>query len=603
MQEVVHSCRLNRENSAMSHTNEKMQVAIFQIDTSIYAGMDFDDIVDDIVHNAPYDEQKLVKKVVDDFHIRVFYRRRPHPPAWQSFFVGVVAPGEDLLKFNVINAAFMCFIDAGASIYAIGGGQGIFELQGHMVTNFGTEILVRLIERNSKVIKGLQERGVTGTILGETKFFRGDQRMSDEDQFGKIYKEVRAELNVKVLTKNFGFSKAELRRGSAACLAKSSFQINKSLSFTQLLAICARLSAISRLKPKFALNKVILIQNRGERNKRLLKELHEHMIEVLYDHCLNDQLPDFDFCHEDFEAYYSSASHQVYISGDPLTYKEPVNVQRILADMKKKRVLHMDDPVYFKHSFLEIFLTTFDADGESLTSGTILEHFHGEVTYKGRSFFFIDGQWYLIQAEFVSDLNKEAKEMLAGVWEDAMLTEPFDLHKREDHYSAGFIGKTGFCMLDTITADNIELCDLLQYSDDTLHLIHIKKGFNNSIRELANQVAISARRIINDRKSDYSYIDEIEAKLRSGRTSGSSLKQQMADQRLPTKTLADLFRSKRDREIIFCLAFVDEASKPRVLKDELEKFDSNIAKYSLIALKREITGLGFGFKVIQLNKL
>jgi uncharacterized protein (TIGR04141 family) len=586
----------------MSQPSEKMQVAIFQVDTSIYTDMSFDDIVDDIVHRAPYKEQDLVSPMVDGFRIRVFYRRKSHPPAWRPFFGGIVAQGEDLLRYEVINAAFMCFIDAAPRIYAVGGGQGIFELQGHIVTNFGTEILVRLIERNSKVIKGLQERGVTGTILGETKFFRGDQRMSDEDQFGRIYKEVRAELNLKILTKNFGFSKAELRRGSAACLAKSSFQINKSISFTQLLAICGRLNAIGRLKPKFALNKVVLIQNRGERNRQLLKELHEHLIEILFDSCKKGDLSDFDFCHEDFEAYYSSASHQVYASGDPLKYKEPVDLRRILADMKRKRVLHMDDPVYFKHSFLEIMLATFDADGEHLTSGSILEHFHGEITYNGRSFFFVDSQWYLIESEFIDDLNKEGKEMLAGVWEDKLLVEPFDLDEREDQYSSTFIGKPGFCMLDTILVDNIELCDLLQYSNDSLHLIHIKKGFNNSIRDLVNQISLSARRVINDRKSDYGYIDEIESKLRSGRTSGSSLKQRMAAQRLPTKSLSDLFRTRRDREIIFCLVFVDEAATNRVLKDDLEKFDSNIAKYSLIDLKREITGLGFGFKVTQLNK-
>lgn len=157
-------------------------------------------------------------------------------------------------------------------------------------------------------------------------------------------------------------------------------------------------------------------------------------------------------------------------------------------------------------------------------------------------------------------------------------------------------------MLDTILVENIELCDLLHYTPDTLHLIHIKKGFKNSVRELANQVALAARRVINDRKSNYGYIEEIGKKLRAGKTSGSSLKQQMAAQTLPTKNLVELFQQKRDREIIFCLAFVDEAATPRILKDDLEKFDSNIAKYSLIALKREITGMGFGFKVIQLPK-
>jgi uncharacterized protein (TIGR04141 family) len=586
----------------MTHLSEKMQVAIFQVDTSLYAGMSFDDIVDDIVFHSGYTEQKLVKSIVDGFRIRIFYRRNSHPPAWRSFFEGMVRSGEDLLKHNVINAAFMCFVDGGDNIYAISGGQGTFELQGHIVTNFGMEILVRLIERNSKVIKGLQERGVTGTILGETKFFRGDQRISDEDQFGKIYKEVRAELNFRVLNKNFGFSKSELRRGSSACLAKSSFQINKSISFTQLLGICGKLNTILRLKPKFTLNKVVLIRNRGELNKKLLVELHERLVKVLYDHCKRGVLPDFDFCHEDFEAYYSASSYKLHPSGDPLSYKEPVDVLEMLEDMRKKGVLLMKNDTEFKHSFLNIKLFSYNMDGEPLTSGTVLEHFHGELTHDRKSYFFIDGQWYLIQSEFVEDLNKDGKMMLEGVWEDELLSEPFDLRKREDQYSAGYIGKPGFYMFDTILVENIELCDLLHFSDNALHLIHIKKGFNASIRELANQVAMAARRVINDRKTDYRYIDQIESKLRNGKLSDSSLKKKMAGQVLPAKSLADLFRDKKDRDIVFCLAFVDETAKTRVLKDELELFDSNIAKYSLIALKREITGMGFGFKVMQLTK-
>lgn len=582
--------------------SEKIQVAIFQVDTSTYAGMTFDDVVEDIVHGGDYAEQKLVKSVVDGFHIRIFYRRKGHPPSWRSFFEGVVKQGEDLLKHNVISSAYMCFIDGGDNIYAIGGGQGTIELQQHIVTNFGTEILVRLIERNGKVIKGLQERGVTGTILGETKFFRGDQRISDEDQFGKIYKEVRAELSFRVLNKNFGFSKADLRRVSAACLAKSSFQINKSISFTQLLGICGKLNAVLRKKPKFALNKVILIPKRGERNKKLLEELFERLIRVLYDDCKKGVRPDFDFCHEDFEAYYSASRYELYTSGDPITYKEPVDVLEMLVDMRTNMVLQMDDEGEFKYSLLYNKLYSLGADGEILTSGTVLEHFHGEVTLSGKSYFFIDGQWYLIQAEFVEDLNKEGKIMLASVWEDGLLKEPFDLKKREDQYSAGFLGKPGFFMFDTILVENIELCDLLHVEGGLLELIHIKKGFNASIRELANQVAISARRVMNDRKTDYRYIDDIEAQLRAGKLSDSALKKSMATQVFPAKNLAALFRDRKDHEIVFCLAFVDEAVKPRVLKDDLEQFDSNIAKYSLIALKREITGLGFGFKVIQLNK-
>ena len=44
-------------------------------------------------------------------------------------------------------------------------------------------------------------------------------------------------------------------------------------------------------------------------------------------------------------------------------------------------------------------------------------------------------------------------------------------------------------------ADGLELCDIMYYDDNNLYLIHVKYGFQSKIRELTNQITISARRL------------------------------------------------------------------------------------------------------------
>jgi hypothetical protein len=63
-----------------------------------------------------------------------------------------------------------------------------------------------------------------------------------------------------------------------------------------------------------------------------------------------------------------------------------------------------------------------------------------------------------------------------------------------------------------------------------------------------------------------------------------------------------LFQGKRDKEIVFCLAFVDTAESNRELRTQIELFHSNIAKYAIIELKNQIKQMGFDFKIIQLKR-
>jgi hypothetical protein len=186
--------------------------------------------------------------------------------------------------------------------------------------------------------------------------------------------------------------------------------------------------------------------------------------------------------------------------------------------------------------------------------------------------------------------------------DESLLTLRYDIRKAERHFTDQYLGKTGSLVLDTITEENIEACDLLLYSPEALYLVHVKRGFNNSMRELAAQVSLAARRIAQDSLSDYEFITAIEAQARSGYKSESLRLKEIARQSFPAGGLVGLFKGRKLSRIVFCLAFADKSDQVRDIKTDLAKFESNMAKFSLLQLSQEVRKYGFEFKVVQLRK-
>lgn len=240
--------------------NDKIPASVFQIDlTRFDADDDYDSVVDTIIkraiaRGASFEEERLVRKKFDEFTVRVFSSVKKYPPKWAKFLQPILHEHSRIRNCKNQNYSYIGFIGYTNQVFAIAGGLGCFSLEEFISHNFGLEVLVRLFEKDSKVIKSIQERGVTGIVLGQTKFYRGDQRFSDENQFGKIFKQIKAELNQKILTKTFGFANAALKRKVSGCMAKSSFQINKAIGFDTLLPLIKRFTEILKQPENFTLN-------------------------------------------------------------------------------------------------------------------------------------------------------------------------------------------------------------------------------------------------------------------------------------------------------------------------------------------------------------
>ena len=356
-------------------------------------------------------------------------------------------------------------------------------------------------------------------------------------------------------------------------------------------------------EPNFSLNKVTQLSGKKQHDI-LVKALTEFLCEQLFISYTGATDFSVDFCNKKFAEYYNASSFYLqFTDGEQLELDEgPPSFKDIVIAITKEGRLEDHDSTDFKHSVLYQTLITKDDNDNTLTSGKIIEHIHGEIKYLEQSYFLVDGEWYLIDSSFIEDLNKECSQLIKRVIDDKLISEKFNVNENESDFNLKFINQPNWLVFDTITPNNMELCDILKYDSSSIHLVHIKKGFDNSLRNLASQVIISAKLLRADIRDKFKHIESVEEKTKKGLKSSSSNKKKIGGQIFPTGGLKEIFKYKQEKNIIFCLAFVDTAKTDRSIKTHLSQFDSNIAKFMLLELNREIKAMEFDFKIIQLQK-
>lgn len=589
---------------------EKIPITVYQIDTSLFKFTDSDFITKAIIQKATesgftFQADSLAIKKIRGFSFKVYYYRKAKPPQWKGFLSRILT--EDAVLSNARNKShsFLCFIEYQDYIFALCGGVGSVVIKQFVSSDFGMRIIARLFQKHDRVVKSTQERGVSGIILGQQKFYRGDRRFSDENEFGKVYKRFQAQIKKGQLTNIFGFDANEIKKKGSGCTAKDSFQLGKSIDIDTLLRNIETYVTLLQEESNFTLNKVTPIAKKGPANEKLVQELNEAFVNLLYEECINNREIDLDFCHQDFETYRTADSYKIWIDRETIIDIEDdsISLELIIEEVRKLNLLVLDEPVTFRLSVLDIQITSYDENGELLTTGSVLEHLHGEITYNNDTYFLVDGEWYRIHPDFIKDLNEGCADVLEQAWIEGLINEPFDLSKDESVFNLKHINQSNTYVFDTITPENIEACDILKHDDNFTYFIHVKCGFNNSIRNLASQVTVAANRILSDKKSGFHYLESLQSQALDGLFSESVNKKLIGKQKFPADGIKSLLKSRKDKQIIFCLAFVDEAGSSRSLKTDISNYKSNIAKYAIIELYKAINSLGFDLKILQLKAL
>lgn len=524
-----------------------------------------------------YTPQKLIYNQKNGFELYMFYRKHPKAiPDWKPFFKNFIEEGESFhTEPRNMNESFVFFLyhSSSKNLYAVAGGYGAFTIQKYIKDDFGIDILVRIInDKGEKILRHAKEFGVTGGIIGMAKYFRQQYNFYENKNFGNIYREIAASID-KDTARELGISSDETKQ----CIAKNSFKINHSIDYDEMIALVDKLNTIIQRNENFSVNDIKLVNAKKEED--LIKNLETKILNEIWDNRNNEEvlIEPLDFVHKDFEKFlladkYKYARYE-YFEHSTLF---PIIIQKITEHGKRK---------YLKQIHSRT-VTSFNDDNEELTKDTIFNHLVYEIDYEGDSYFLINGNYYKIASSFKSALNESCKEFIKSNYINDLNKEW--VQRTEKEYNLSYKGEPNTVVLDTVTPENIEPCDILKYDDDTVYLYHVKKGFNGSMRDLTNQVFLAANRILEDLKNDKSYLKSVYKKMQNA----DDYKDQVGSE-------DDFLAIFKNRKLCFVLAVKDTATDRRL--EEIERFNSNIAKFALSELIKNMKDLGVDFKITQIN--
>ena len=164
----------------------------------------------------------------------------------------------------------------------------------------------------------------------------------------------------------------------------------------------------------------------------------------------------------------------------------------------------------------------------------------------------------------------------------------------EDAYNSAYHNKPNYWVFDKALGQNIELCDIMYEDDENIYLIHVKTGFDAKIRDLGNQILISANRLLNERNSNSD--DFIGAVIDSYNNKEININN-LIDR--------DIFIHKfkiGGKNIVYVMAFKSNLANNVNIKDNIIRVQSNIAKYSLIQCVRDMNTTNYPIKIIEIMR-
>ena len=602
--------------------SEKIKTSVYKMDLQ----RKFDDLIN-LFKKEKYIDVPLLENKKEEYNLFLYYHKKvSNPPYWKKFLKSTniidESKTEILEEKRSINESFIFIISINNNIYFITWGQGHNIIKDFVQNDFWMDILSRLITDDEHILRAVREKYIIWGMIWSSKFFRKNYNFLENESFWKIYNELKANLDKKIIKEYFWFNEKDLN-----CIATSSFSLNKSTDFEQLFSLINWCEEIMKKEPTIIFNSVIKVIK--SKNKDLINYLEKWLI-------LKMEEENYYLCHENFEKYLSQAKKYTI---NWTQYFDNLEFDKIenFSDISERINNDWEDVnrVFFD-KILKLYLFSFDEDNNILTEWKLFNHilWEYELTDKefdkinvirdrnakkyiqGKNYFFIDWNWYQIKDKFVEDLDnncgsfikKNIKENFLDkkwIWNEVIKKWKKDKSFNEWKFNESFIGEENTIVLDKILVDQIEICDLLKYDDNKIYIIHVKKGFDQNMRDLTHQLAISASRIIQDKTNNYKMIWRLYDSLKEKNKSSVSYfkKASKQSEKYTKEEFIDLFK----KEIIFVLAFMDPANKD-ILKNIEEKdnkykinnFSSNIAKFSLNNLVKTMKENDCNFKITQI---
>jgi hypothetical protein len=473
----------------------------------------------------------------------------------------------------------------------------------------------------------LRSRSIVGSVALDQRVFRNSHRVADENNLGRIYREVVTKIpyhdSLKDIRKII-FSDSEGR--SKGARAGQSFTFSRSLSFYDLKKLVLFFEKQLAKKSKFTLSSLKPIKKDKKHSKALVEKLNKNLEVQLFSlleskfqgksparnsffEITNGKFMEFYNCEKlvlkrgrakvgEFESPYGIGVENVI---EMIIENDSQKVNNDLADLR--RLSAEESIAAFKANVISSYSIDCIDDERGgdrvVLSGKLSEFLTGELLHNGTPYFYLDTTWYRSSEDFLAGLNKEyesvfkTNEHVYGLkkWGTNRPDLP-DKGENENSY-LNLLAQDRLkdsLVLHKVTPGHMELCDVLKWTKDDIFVKHIKPSFDGDVRVLVHQIGHSCRLIEEDIRSGFKGKSNLKRYFEAAAEyDGDSEYLKLVKAQFKGWTFSkfkELFVKKR---VNYVACIVDKSGRSI---SEIEKFQSNIAKMSMIEGFRTVRSFG-----------
>lgn len=421
--------------------------------------------------------------------------------------------------------------------------------------------------------------------------------MADTIEFSEIPAVMK--IIIREELKNDIFRQYNLDRNQAILEVGSYFCLRKVISFDELLKLIVQLNSLIKNSTPVDLSFFRKIEEEG-----LTDILEENLIDSIIQDILNFSFQsieeidrrDIDIVHPTkLEKFYECDKYIIRFKNSRSgTDKVVFHRQKIYISTIEHIYSRLEgnfDAFNIKNEIYKNQIKGLRND-EEITHGTFLNHIVAEISVDHKKYFKIDKEWYHLQDLFIQKLTDSAIENY----------QRYKLHEPILKYWPGSINEDGYNRLhdfansysmDRLLIDNIELCDILHIADNRAYFVHVKDGFDVKLRDCYIQVVLSAKRLKMD-LNDSNGANYLFPTLNSYNNRSQS---NLIDINDFANKLSD-----RTMQVVFVLAFRNKNLNSGNDLEKIRNSNSNIAKYSIVNVVREMNGL-FELKIFDISNI
>jgi len=542
-----------------------------------------DDVVESLVCQAvDYTEQALKKDISSNgFRVRLlFYGDEKYNSKLASFCKPFVQANQDVVTFRPKTASTVMLVWSENHVFAITTGQGFRIVQPFCVPKFGMQVVG--VFENAFRITALDSNAMSSIVHSTKTIYSNEVDFIDVDNLDTIFKEVTGRLTDRETVQTLLRLSENSKKKSMKISARNYVQFSSSLNFDGLIHLLGILDQydLTQLSDRFNL----VVPLNVKHHEAIIEANNQAVVEKLYTSIQNGKGIEFDLFHRNTNEFVSADTYRISsINNDTLIEEDDIVAVDFIGKAYKYYLVEQDDSLDTFSRFIR------DAKIESIkndtivTSDTLLQHISGEIQVYGNNYYMFYGNYYNINEDYSRRLNASLLGKLRQEYFINEITTEWLDDYIEDDFNHYVSVKEGYIHLHKTKPELIEFADLLKVEAGRATIIHVKDGFDGSMRELERQVELSIARMIDFQNNNQdSYIRRLYRKALTN-TTGLNISSHFTTE----QNFVDEMKSCSYRYII-----VIHVSNPDLLASR-----SNIAKHCLNSLILKCFNRGVDLKI------